>query len=658
MSQATNRPTEYGLPTQYQEYIHASRYARWNAELGRRETWEETVDRYVDFFKGHLATNHDYADGQAFDEVRQRILELGVMPSMRCLMTAGKALEKDNVAGYNCSYVAVDDVRVFSEILYVLMCGTGVGFSAERQYVNKLPEVPQELYPTDTTIVVSDSKIGWAKSCDELVRLLYSGVIPKWDTSRLRKAGAPLKTFGGRASGPEPLEELFVFMVEMFKQAKGRKLTSIEAHDIVCKIADIVVVGGVRRSALISLSNLSDDRMRKAKVGEWWNTHKHRRLANNSAAYTEKPGPGIFMQEWLSLYDSKSGERGIFNRQASQNQVRLANLWRTTHFSGNGDIERLFEDVEFGTNPCSEIILLIAQFCNLTEVVARADDSLDVLVEKARLAAVIGTWQSTLTKFRYLSKRWQRNTETERLLGVSITGIMDHPVLNGSQGQDELRTWLEAMKKAAVKANFDLAEELDIPPSKAITCVKPSGTVSQLVDAASGIHARHSDQYVRTVRADVKDPLAQMMVDQGVPHEIDQMNPHNWVFSFPIRSPENCVTRHDMTAIEQLETWLVYQDAWCEHKPSVTISVKEEEWVSVGAWVYEHFDQISGVSFLPYDGGSYAQAPYQECDEETVKELESRVPVIDWSKLHEYEDSDLTEGAQELACSGASGCDI
>ena len=648
--------TASGLPTQYQEYIHGSRYARWDAKKGRRETWPETVDRYLDFFGNHLSKQHGYSIDGVVDELREGILNLGVMPSMRCLMTAGKALERDNVAGYNCSYVAVDDVRVFSEILYVLMCGTGVGFSAERQYVNKLPEVPEELYETDTTVVVADSKIGWAKALDEYIRLLYSGVLPKWDTSKVRPAGAPLKTFGGRASGPEPLEKLFRFTRDTFKGSTGRKLSSIECHDLVCMIADIVIVGGVRRSALISLSNLSDDRMRSAKNGEWWNTTPHRRLANNSAAYTEKPDIGIFMKEWSSLYESKSGERGIFNRQASQNQVRKSNKWRDENFSAVLDGHR-DPDGDFGTNPCSEIILLPAQFCNLTEIVARADDSLETLLKKARLAAIMGTWQSTLTKFRYLSARWKKNTESERLLGVSITGIMDHPVLNGSQGEAKLRDYLDAMKQEAVKANFELAQTLGIPVSKAITCVKPSGTVSQLADCASGIHSRHSEFYIRRVRADVKDPLALMMVDQGVPHEIDVMNPHNYVFSFPIRSPKGCVTRDADTAMGQLNTWMIYQDQWCEHKPSVTVSVREDEWMKAGAWVYEHFDTISGISFLPYDGGSYAQAPYEECNEATIIELEGKMPVIDWSQLKNYESSDMTESAQTLACV-AGQCEI
>ena len=634
------------LPTEYQSYIHTSRYARWLPEENRRENWEETVQRYMDFFA-------DKFDDDTHDEVMDAILNLEVMPSMRTLMTAGKALERDNVAGYNCSYLAVDNLKAFDEAMYVLMCGTGVGFSVERQYINLLPELAEEFHETDTTITVADSKIGWAKSYRELLSMLVNGQIPKWDVSKVRPAGAPLKTFGGRASGAEPLVDLFQFSIEVFKNAKGRKLTSIECHDLMCKVADIVVVGGVRRSALISLSNLTDERMRVAKSGEWYKPENNpqRRLANNSVAYTEKPDIGIFMKEWESLYESKSGERGIFNRGAAK---------RGAEKSGRRDTEH-----DFGTNPCSEIILRSKQFCNLSEVVVRREDTFESLKRKVRLATILGTLQSTLTDFRYLSSVWKRNTEEERLLGVSLTGIMDHPVLSGSGGifNDnvtlELEDALQQLKEVAIETNKEWSEKLGVPQSVAITCVKPSGTVSQLVDSASGIHPRYSDYYVRTVRQDKKDPLAELMVQAGFPYEDDVMKPDStYVFSFPMKAPEGSVMRNDRTAIEQLELWKIYQEAWCEHKPSITVYVKEEEWLEVGAWVYKHFDAVSGVSFLPHSEHSYKQAPYQEISEDEFNSLVESMPKdVDFSKLIEFEKEDSTVGNKELACT-AGGCEI
>lgn len=640
---------------EYSKFIHLSRYARWRDDLGRRETWEETVDRYINYMVGIARDRGLGEDYITFinEACREAILTLNVMPSMRCLMTAGPALDRDNVAGFNCSYVAVDDPRVFDEILYVLMCGTGVGFSVERQYVNKLPVVAEEFHDTDSTIVVRDSKIGWATAFRELVAALYAGRVPKWDVSRVRPAGSRLKTFGGRASGPEPLEDLFRFTINIFRNAAGRKLNSLEVHDIVCKVADIVVVGGVRRSALISLSNLSDDRMRSAKSGNWWEHNVQRALANNSAAYTEKPDMGVFMKEWQSLYDSKSGERGIFSRVASQ---------RAAERNGRRDAS-----FDFGTNPCSEIILRSKQFCNLTEVVVRSDDSLSDLKRKVRVASVLGTLQATLTNFRYLSKKWKQNTEEEALLGVSLTGIMDHQVLSGNADwtvsdnspETDLKDWLTELRNAAIETNKEWAEQLGINQSAAITCVKPSGTVSQLVDSASGIHPRYSDYYIRTVRADKKDPLAQFMVAQGFPVEDDVTKPdHNYVFYFPMRSPHGCVGRNDMSAIDQLELWKVYQEHWCEHKPSITVYVKEHEWLKVGAWVYENFDKVSGVSFLPYDGGTYRQAPYQEIDHEQYMVWLDKMPQdVDWTRLGEYETTDQTTGSQELACS-AGVCEV
>ena len=632
------------LPTKYQEFIHLSRYSRWLPKEGRRETWRETVTRYFDFFQEHLKQSCKYSlDKSLREELEDAVIHLKIMPSMRCLMTAGEALKRENIAGYNCSYVAVDRPQAFDEILYVLMNGTGVGFSVERQFVSNLPTVADEFHPSDTTIVVQDSKMGWAKAFKELVAMLYHGQIPKWDLSKVRPAGAPLKTFGGRASGPEPLRRLFEFTKEIFQNAHGRKLSSIECHDIVCKTAEIVVVGGVRRSALISLSNLSDDRMRVAKSGQWWIDNGQRALANNSACYTEKPDIGIFMDEWKALYDSKSGERGIFNRESAK-KIAEKN-------------ERRDVGHDFGTNPCSEIILRSREFCNLSEVVVRPEDTEHTLLNKVRLATILGTFQSTLTNFKYVSKDWKKNCIEERLLGVSLTGIMDNKWTAGKlPGLDVL---LKNLKQISVDTNKEWSEKLKINQSAAITCVKPSGTVSQLVDSASGIHARHNPYYIRTVRGDKKDPLTKMMIEQGFPAEDDVMKPNDTtVFSFPIKCSPDAVFRQDLSAIEQLELWKTYQVHWCEHKPSVTISVKEEEWIEVGAWVYKNFDLMSGVSFLPYSEHTYKQAPYQDCNEKEYKDLMNKMPTsVDWNKLSQYEKSDMTVGSQELACSAGS-CEI
>ena len=633
------------LPTTYQEFIHLSRYSRWLPEEKRRETWDETVSRYFNYFTEHLQESHQYKISEKLrNELETSVLGLRVMPSMRCLMTAGEALKRENIAGYNCSFVTVNRVQAFDEILYVLMNGTGVGFSVERQEVSKLPPVAEEFFMSDTTIVVSDSKLGWSKAYKELVAMLYSGQIPRWDLSKVRPAGAPLKTFGGRASGPEPLENLFNFTVTTFKNAAGRQLSSIECHDIVCKIAEIVVVGGVRRSALISLSNLSDDRMRHAKSGQWWEANPQRALANNSACYTERPDMGIFMKEWLALYESKSGERGIFSRDSAQKQA-----------AKNG---RRDADHSFGTNPCSEIILRDREFCNLSEVVVRETDTRESLLDKVRHATILGTFQSTLTNFKYVSSTWKNNCEEERLLGVSLTGIMDNELTNG-KGKGDIGALLDELREEAIKTNKEFAQKIGIPQATAITCVKPSGTVSQLVDAASGIHARHNPYYIRTVRGDKKDPLTKMMVDAGFPVEDDHMNPsHTSVFSFPMKVHKSAVFRTDMSAIKQLELWKTYQEHWCEHKPSVTISVKENEWLEVGAWVYENFDYMSGVSFLPFSEHIYKQAPYQDCDEKEYKFLVQKMPKeVDWGKLAEYEVMDMTIGSQELACA-AGGCEI
>ena len=644
------------LPTIYQEYIHLSRYARWDYDLGRRETWDETVGRYFNFFTEWLEEKHDYKleNGQRI-ELENSVKELKVMPSMRCLMTAGPALEKENVAGYNCAYIKVDSPRSFDEILYVLMNGTGVGFSVEQEHTNQLPAVPEELYDTDTVVVVTDSKLGWAKAFKELVSLLYGGHIPKWDVSKVREAGAPLKTFGGRASGPAPLVDLFKFTINTFKSSLGRKLHPVECHDIVCKTAEIVVVGGVRRSALISLSNLNDREMRFAKHGEWYTHNVQRALANNSVNYKEKPDVGTFMREWLSLYDSKSGERGIYNGMSAKKTVEQLNE-RYKDEDGKFITRRIARE-DFGTNPCSEIILRSREFCNLSECVVRREDTRESLKEKVRTAAILGTFQSTLTNFRYLSREWKKNCDEERLLGVSLTGIMDSPLTNGSKkGLDKL---LEELRTVAYETNKEWADKLGIPVSAAITCVKPSGTVSQLVDSASGIHARHNPYYIRTVRADNKDPLCKLMKNMGFPNEVDVTKPeHTTVFSFPMKTPKGAVCRMDMTALEQLELWKVYAKSWCEHKPSVTISVKEDEWVEVAAWVYDHFDSISGISFLPFSEHAYRQAPYQDCTEEEYKETVKTMPKnVDWAKLSKYESQDYTIASQEMACT-AGGCEI
>ena len=618
------------LPTDYQAFIHTSRYAKYFDGKGR-ESWPETVGRYVE------NVVRPVVDTETANEIEQAILGLEVMPSMRAMMTAGIALDRDNTAGYNCSYLPVDDPKSFDEAMFILLCGTGVGFSVERQFINKLPEIPK-LFQSDTTIVVKDSKEGWAKSFRQLLALLWAGEIPLWDVSRVRPAGARLKTFGGRASGPAPLVDLFNFAVKLFKEAEGRKLSSIECHDLMCKIGEIVVVGGVRRSAMISLSNLSDDRMRHAKSGNWWDNEPQRALANNSVAYTEKPDSLSFMREWMALVESGSGERGIFNREASKKQA-----------AKNG---RRDSDYDFGTNPCSEIILRPYQFCNLTEVVVRATDTVDDLARKVRLATILGTIQSTYTKFPYLRKVWTTNTEEERLLGVSLTGIMDNPLMTTkNKGLDKT---LENLRNVAVVTNAEWAYRLGIPQSAAITCVKPSGTVSQLVDSASGIHARHSPYYIRTVRGDNKDPLTTFMKDQGIPSEPDVFKPdQTTVFSFPVKAPNKAVVTSDLSAVDQLNMWLMYQRNWCEHKPSVTINVKKDEWFEVGTFVYEHFDEMSGVSFLPYNEHTYQQAPYQEIDKEEYKNILSTMPKsIDWSRLSEYEKEDTTSSSQTFACTG------
>ena len=618
----------------YQSYIHKSRYARYLPDEQRRETWDETVDRYISFFK-----NRGSLDDRTAEELREAITNLEVMPSMRALMTAGDALDRDNVAGFNCSYLPIDHPKAFDEMMYILMCGTGAGFSVERQYINKLPEVSEDFHATETIIHVADSKIGWAKAYRELITMLYSGQVPKWDLSRVRASGEPLKTFGGRASGPEPLEDLFKFTVEVFRSAAGRKLSSIECHDLCCKIAQIVIVGGVRRSALISLSNLTDDRIRRAKSGQWWVENPQRGLANNSACYTEKPDFEAFLNEWSSLYESRSGERGFFSRVASQRQAERNGRRDPNH--------------DFGTNPCSEIILRPNQFCNLSEVVVRASDTEESLKRKVRLATILGTLQATLTDFRYLRSKWKQNTEEEALLGVSMTGIQDCKLTNG--GKNGLPELLEGLRAEAVVTNKAWSQKLGINQSTAITCVKPSGTVSQLVNSASGIHGRFAPYYIRRVRADVNDPLCSVLNNAGIASEVDNRSPSTLVFSFPQKAPKGAVMSASQTGMEQLELWDVYQKHWCEHKPSVTVYYRDSEFLDIGSWLYNHFDSCSGVSFLPFSEHSYEQAPYEQITKEQYEELAKKMPkAIEWDIT---EQSDQTEGSQTLACVGGS-CEI
>jgi len=631
----------------YENFIALSRYARWMPEENRRETWGETVDRYFDFMLNHLGKNHGYTpDEKLVAELKDAVYNRNVMPSMRSVMTAGAALDRDHVAGYNCSFVPVDNPRSFYETMYILMCGTGVGFSVEYKYVNKLPAVPESFEKSTTVIVVEDSKTGWAKAYRELLAMLWAGQIPAIDVSKLRPAGARLKTMGGRSSGPQPLINLFDFTIAKFKTAAGRQLKPIEAHDIMCKIGEIVVVGGVRRSAMISLSNINDIEMAAAKSGNWWENNSQRALSNNSVAYSRKPEMEQFIAEWKNLYDSKSGERGIYNVAAAQKQ---AARW------GRRDPE-----IHYGTNPCSEIILRPYQFCNLSEVVIREKDTRKTVAEKVRLATILGTWQSTLTDFKYLRKIWKDNTEEERLLGVSLTGQFGNKFFSGKENLDELGKTLESLREYARETNKVEAEKIGINESAAITCVKPSGTVSQLVGVSSGMHAWHSDYYIRTVRGDKKDPLSTFLKEVGIPVEDDFMKPNDtYVFSFPVKAPEGAITRNDLTAIDHLNIWLVYQRAWCEHKPSITVSVKEDEWMEVGAWVYKHFDEVSGISFLPHSDHSYKQAPYQEVTETEYLELLSKMPSeIRWEDLSFYETEDGTSGTQTLACTSDGNCEI
>jgi len=623
----------------YENFIALSRYARWLEDKNRRETWGETVDRYFDFMQAQLRDKHGYVpDEKTIAELKQAVYDRNVMPSMRSVMTAGAALERENVSGYNCAFLPVDNARSFDEAMYILMCGTGVGFSVEYKYINKLPSLPETLEKSSTTVIVGDSKEGWAKAYRELLGLLWAGQIPQIDISKVRPSGARLKTMGGRSSGPQPLVNLFDFTIQIFKGALGRQLKPIECHDLMCKIGEVVVVGGVRRSAMISLSNINDIEMAQAKAGNWWEKNTQRALSNNSVAYSRKPEMQQFIAEWKSLYDSKSGERGIYNVAAAQKQA--------------AKYGRRSPDIHYGTNPCSEIILRPYQFCNLSEVVLREEDTPETVANKVRLASILGTWQSTLTDFKYIRKIWKDNTEEERLLGVSLTGQFGNQFFSGKKGMDKLAETLDRLREYAVEINITEAGKIGIPASAAVTCVKPSGTVSQLVGVSSGMHAWHSDYYIRTVRGDKKDPITQFLKDSGIPVEDDVMKPNDtYVFSFPVKAPKNAITRDKLTAIQQLEIWLVYQRHWCEHKPSITVSVKEDEWMEVGAWVYKHFDEVSGISFLPYSEHTYVQAPYQEVAKDQYDEMVSKMPKsINWEALSLYELEDTTTGTQALAC--------
>jgi ribonucleoside-diphosphate reductase alpha chain len=631
----------------YENFIALSRYARWMPEENRRETWGETVDRYFDFMLNSLDKQHGYTpDKKLVSELKEFVFNRNVMPSMRSVMTSGAALERDNVAGYNCAFLPVDSPRSFDETMYILMCGTGVGFSVEYKYINKLPAVPESLEKSTTVITVEDSKQGWAKAYRELLALLWSGQIPAIDVSKVRPAGARLKTMGGRSSGPQPLVNLFDFTISKFKNATGRNLKPIECHDIMCKIGEVVVVGGVRRSAMISLSNINDIEMAQAKSGNWWEASPQRALSNNSVAYSRKPEMEQFIAEWKSLYDSKSGERGIYNVAAAQAQA--------------AKFGRRDPDIHYGTNPCSEIILRPYQFCNLSEVVLREEDTKKDIQRKVELATILGTWQSTLTDFKYLRKIWKDNTEEERLLGVSLTGQFGHKFMSGKEDLVALEVFLVSMRDRAREVNKEESGKIGIPESAAITCVKPSGTVSQLVGVSSGMHAWHSPYYIRTVRGSKGDPISSFLKEVGIPVEDDVMKPNDtYVFSFPVKAPQGAIVRNDLTAIEHLNIWLVYQRAWCEHKPSITVSVKEDEWMEVGAWVYKHFDEVSGISFLPHSDHTYRQAPYTEVTKEEYDELVSKMPNnIRWEDLSFYETEDGTSTNATLACSSDGNCEL
>lgn len=627
--------------TPYQDFIFYRTYSRWNDDLGRRETWQETVDRYMSFMRKNVG---DKLTFEEYQEIREAILKHEVMPSMRLMWGAGGPTARCNVSAYNCSYLAIKELRDFAETLYLLCSGTGVGFSVEKAAVDQLPVVqPQKGVPSKY-FVIDDSKEGWAEALHDCLHALFNGEDAIFDFSQIRPAGARLKTMGGRAAGPQPLMDLLEFTKEVVLARQGKKLRPIDVHDIMTKIGEIVVAGGVRRSAMISLSDLEDAEVQHAKDGRFWEHSAHRALANNSAVYKQKPTREEFLSEWDALRKSGSGERGIFNRGSLTEQVPARRL-----FEWNGVVPALA-----GTNPCGEIVLKDKQFCNLTEIVARAEDTEETLLKKARIATILGTYQSTLTDFKFLSSEWKRNCEDERLLGVSITGQWDSPAVRDEQV-------LTRMKHVAQDTNSEYAKRFGINPSTAITCVKPSGTVGQLVNASPGLHARYSEYYLKRVRISVTDPLFKMLRDLGVPShpEVGQgeSTANTFVLDFPIASPQGAVTADKLSAIAQLEHWLMMKRSWTEHNPSCTIYIKDGEWEQVRDWIYEHWDLVGGLSFLPYEDHVYELAPYTPISKEEYEKLASLFPKIDFSVLTRYEKDDETTGAQELACV-AGGCEL
>ena len=630
------------------EFVYLRTYARWIEHEGRRETWIETIDRYLSFMRENLGeklTKEDYS------ELRQALLKQEVMPSMRLLQFAGDAARKTNVCAYNCSYIAPSCVEDFGEVMYVSMCGTGVGFSVESQNVEALPQIEYQGGEKLATHIVADSKEGW---CDALVlgmNTWYQGKDIEFDYSKLRPAGARLKTFGGKSSGPEPLQALLDFTRSKILSRQGRRLTNINVHDILCKIGEIVVAGGVRRSAMISLSDLDDEKMRHAKDGQFYMLQPQRSIANNSAVYLEKPTQEVFLSEWLALVKSGSGERGIFNRGSLIETLpkRRVDLLKEKGLIHGDRITGII-----GTNPCAEIILQSKQFCNLSEVVARSDDDEKSLLRKIRLATLLGTYQASLTYFPYLSKAWQDNCEKERLLGVSITGQWDCQAVRDNNVLDKL-------KQAAIDANKEYAKRFNVNASTCITCVKPSGTVSQTVDSSSGMHPRHAPFYIRRIRISASDALFKMLKKQGVPYhpEVGQseMDATTFVLDFPVKAPTNAVCKDNLTALEQLEHWRLVKENYTEHNPSVTISVGEDEWLQVANWVYQHWDIIGGLSFLPRFDHVYQLAPYEAITEEEYNALLKRFEQLDFAQLFAYEHSDTTEVKRELACVGGA-CEI
>jgi ribonucleoside-diphosphate reductase alpha chain len=631
----------------YQQVIFKTRYARWVEEEGRRENWDETVKRYCDYFEDHLKEKHSHKiPRKVLKEVYDSIYNLEVMPSMRTLMTSGKALESAEVANYNCAFLVVDAVRAFSEHMYVLMCGAGSGFSVERRFTEKLPEVPEELHPSDTTIIVADSRKGWCAAYNQYLNLLFAGNIAKVNVDKVRKEGTRLKTFGGYASGPGPLLDLFKHTEEIFRGAQGRQLRPIEVFSIMCYIAQIVVVGGVRRSATIALFDKDDIEMRTAKSGYWFNDpkRKHYAMANISAVFETKPAAAEFMDIWRDLVASKAGEPGILNRKA---------LWEGAEAIGRATRYEDGSRIPYGVNPCSEIVLQPYSFCNLTGAAIRPEDTLEDIKKKVRVATIIGTWQATVTDFDYLRKVWQSNVEDERLLGVCLAGIMDHPVL--SQTTEESARWENELRELAWEVNKSIAEDIGINTTASVTAIKPAGNSGELYDVASGIHPRYAPYYIRSIRQSNGDPMTEFLKATGIPHEVSVQNARDSIFYFPVKSPEGAICAKDRTAIQQLEHWLHMKRNYATHTISATVYVREHEWIAVGAWVYDNFNEVTGLSFLPYDDHIYQQAPYTPCSAEDYEKARGKMPEeIDWSLLKHFEQSDSTTVSQEFACTGGS----